>query len=198
MRRRMLSLLLVFVLVLGMMPMSAFAADAPFTVTAGGAESTAITESTLSNWNDLTCYTVTVPEGTTEVTLQFDEDMQCCYYNAQGDFLGYLSGYEMETSDTHTVAVQDKYGPPDAAWDTSTPDGVLDGVSVQYPGEWSAAYFIQFVYGSGESMEPEVTSPTESSDPFLSIKIGGVEVAKEKITYKGIFKMGDYMEDEEE
>lgn len=195
MRRRLLSLLLVFVLVLGMVPVSAAAADVPFTVTADGAEITAITESTLSNWNDLTCYTVTVPEGTTEVTLQFEEDMQCCYYTAEGDFLGYLSGYDMNTSDTHIVAVQDKYGPPDENWDTSTPDGVLDGVSVQYPDTWTAAYFVQFAYGSGESGEPEVSGPT---DPFLTIQLGGQDIAKENIAYKGIFKLGDYMADEEQ
>lgn len=191
MRKRLLSLLLVFVLVLGMLPASAYAADVPFTVTVNGTEITDIVVSTLE-WNDLTCYTVTVPEGSTEATLKFEEKKQWSYYDSNGTYLG--AGDTSWTADTsHTVAIADQYGPdPNGGYDTSTPDGVLDGISVQIPDAYSTEYFIQFVYGSGESGDPEV------SDPFLNIKIGGVELAKENIAYKGIFAMGDYDEDEQQ
>lgn len=199
MRRRLLSLLLVFVLVLGMLPVAAFAAEVPFTVTVNGTEVTDITETTLT-WEDMyggdpsevTCYTVTVPEGSTEATLNFTEEMQWSYYDSNGTYLG--DGDTSWTADTsHTVAIADQYGPdPTGGYDTSTPDGVLDGISVQIPDAYSTEYFIQFVYGSGESGDPEV------SDPFLNIKIGGVELAKENIAYKGIFAMGDYAADEQQ
>ena len=125
MRRRILSLLLVFALVLGMVPVSAFAADAPFTVTVDDAEITAIKESTLT-WVDMymgtetevTCYTVTVPEGSTEATLQFEEEKQWSYYDSTGSYIG-----EGETSWTaatsHKVAIADTNG-----------DGVLNLIDV--------------------------------------------------------------------
>ena len=191
MRKRLHSLLLVFVLVLGMLPASAYAADVPFTVTVNGTEITDIVVSTLE-WKDLTCYTVTVPEGSTEATLKFEEKKQWSYYDSNGTYLG--AGDTSWTADTsHTVAIADQYGPdPTGGYDTSTPDGVLDGISVQIPDAYSTEYFIQFVYGSGESGDPEV------SDPFLNIKIGGVELAKENIAYKGIFELGDYAADEQQ
>ena len=202
MRRRLLSLLLVFVLVLGMLPVAAFAAEVPFTVTVNGTEVTDITETTLT-WesmyggdpSEVTCYTVTVPEGSAEATLNFTEEMQWSYYDSNGTYLG--DGDTSWTANTsHTVAIADQYGPdPTGGYDTSTPDGVLDGISVQIPNAYSTEYFIQFVYGSGESGDPEVSDP---SDPFLNIKIGNAEVAEENIAYKGIFELGDYAADEQQ
>lgn len=192
MRRRLLSLLLVFVLVLGMLPVAAYASNAPFVATVGGTEMTDVEESTLTwtKWDgstmDVTCYTVVVPEGSGEAALGFEEEMQWTYYDSMGNYIG-----EGETSWTaaasHTVAIQDANG-----------DGELDGISVQNPSTYSTEFFIQFVYGSGESSEPEESQPAGPSNPFLNIKLGGAEVAKDNITYKGIFEMGDYMEDEEQ
>ena len=140
MRRRLLSLLLVFVLVLGMLPVAAFAADVPFTVTVNGTEVTDITETTLT-WesmyggdpSEVTCYTVTVPEGSAEATLNFTEEMQWSYYDSNGTYLG--AGDTSWTANTsHTVAIADQYGPdPTGGYDTSTREGVLDGISVQIP-----------------------------------------------------------------
>ena len=147
MKKRLLSLLLAFVLVLGMLPASAFAIeDVPFTAVVDDSEMTDITEGILTwvDWSgtasDVTCYTVAVPEGTEEVTVSFDEDKQICYYDLSGNYIGYVNDdFNMTAGTEHTVPLQD-----------TNNDGALDGISVQIPGDWSAEYYIQFVYGTGE------------------------------------------------
>ena len=185
MKRRLLSLLLAFVLVLGMLPASAFAIeDVPFTAVVDGSEMTDITEGILTwvDWNDtasdVACYTVEVPQGAEEATLFFAEDKQWSYYDSQGNYIG-----EGDTSWTaateHTVAIQDSNG-----------DGELDGISVQIPNAYSTEFYIQFVYASGEDGEDA---------PFLSIKIGDEEVAAENILLKcAQFLLGDYADDEQQ
>ena len=197
MRRRLLSLLLVFVLVLGMLPASAFADEVPFSVVVNGTEVTDITVSTLE-WNGLTCYTVTVPEGSTEATLMFEEDKQWSYYDRNGTYLG--SGEtSWSAAPEHTVAIADQYGPdPTGGYDTSTPDGVLDGISVQIPEQYIAEFFVEFVYSTSQGGDTGTEDPEEPSAPFLNIRIGDALVAEENIEYKGIFMLGDYDEDEQQ
>ena len=187
MKKRLLSLLLAFVLVLGMLPASAFAVeDVPFTAVVDDSEMTDITEGILTwvDWSgtasDVTCYTVAVPEGTEEVTVSFDEDKQICYYDLSGNYIGYVNDdFNMTAGTEHTVPLQD-----------TNNDGALDGISVQIPGDWSAEYYIQFVYGTGEGGEDA---------PFLSIKIGGEEVVAENILLKcAQFLLGDYADDEQQ
>ena len=249
MKKRLLSLLLVFVMVLGMLPISAFAASAPFVATVGGAEMTDITKSTLT-WTDMytgesadvTCYTVKVPKDSDEATLDFNEDKQWSYYDSTGAYVG-DGPTSWTAAASHTVAIQDSNG-----------DGELDGISVQIPDAYSTEYFILFVYSAGSGDAPTedthehsydsavTTQPTctedgiktfscscgdsytepvaatghsyangtcancggadpdyvASDDPFLSIKIGGVEIAVKNITYKGIFELGDYADDEQQ
>ena len=153
MKKRLLSLLLAFVLVLGMLPASAFAVEAPFTATVNG-EIVPVTKESTLEWSDMysgsttdvTCYTVAVPEGTEEVTVSFDEDKQICYYDLSGNYIGYVNDdFNMTAGTEHTVPLQD-----------TNNDGALDGISVQLPGDWSAEYYIQFVYGTGEGGEEEL------------------------------------------
>lgn len=188
MKRRLLSLLLAFVLVLGMLPASAFAIeDVPFTAVVDGSEMTDITEGILTwvDWSgtasDVACYTVKVPQGAEEATLIFAEDKQWSYYDSQGNYIG-----EGDTSWTaateHTVEIQDSNG-----------DGELDGISVQIPDAYSTEFYIQFVYASGEGGEEELDAP------FLNIKIDGQEVKAENILLKcAEFLLGDYAADEEQ
>lgn len=185
MKRRLLSLLLAFVLVLGMLPASAFAIeDVPFTAVVDGSEMTDITEGILTwvDWSgtasDVACYTVKVPQGAEGATLIFAEDKQWSYYDSQGTYIG--DGDTSWTAATeHTVAIQDSNG-----------DGELDGISVQIPDAYSTEFYIQFVYASGEDGEDA---------PFLSIKIGGEEVAAENILLKcAQFLLGDYADDEQQ
>jgi len=249
MKKRLLSLLMVLAMVLGMLPVSAFAASAPFVATVGGAEMTDITKSTLT-WTDMytgesadvTCYTVKVPKDSDEATLDFNEDKQWSYYDSTGAYVG-DGPTSWTAAASHTVAIQDSNG-----------DGELDGISVQIPDAYSTEYFILFVYSAGSGDAPTedthehsydsavTTQPTctedgiktfscscgdsytepvaatghsyangtcancggadpdyvASDDPFLSIKIGGVEIAVKNITYKGIFELGDYADDEQQ
>jgi len=167
MKKRLLSLLLVFVMVLGMIPTSVFAVEGiPFTVTVGDEEVTEITEGVVSwtDWSgtpsDVTCYTVTVPQDATEATLDFDEDMQWMYYDSQGNYVG--QGDTSTTSQTsHTVAIQD-----------SNSDGELDGISVQIPDSWSTSYYIQFVYAAGE--QTSCVSVQEDASQTATVSAGGL------------------------
>ena len=185
MKRRLLSLFLAFVLVLGMLPASAFAIEGvPFTAMVDGSEVTDISEGILTwvDWSgstsDVACYTVAVPQGAEEATLIFAEDKQWSYYDSQGTYIG--DGDTSWTAATeHTVAIQD-----------SNSDGELDGISVQIPDAYSTEFYIRFVYASGEDGEDA---------PFLSIKIGGKEVAAENILLKcAQFLLGDYADDEQQ
>jgi hypothetical protein len=167
MKKRLLSLLLVFVMVLGMIPTSVFAVEGiPFTVTVGDEEVTEITEGVVSwtDWSgtpsDVTCYTVTVPQGATEAKLDFDEDMQWMYYDSQGNYVG--QGDTSATSQaSHTVAIQD-----------SNSDGELDGISVQIPDSWSTSYYIQFVYAAGE--QTSCLSVREDASQTATVSAGGL------------------------
>ena len=163
--KRILSMVMALALVLGMLPagvMNAQAAEVPFSVTVGGAEMTDITESTLSwaDWSggtsEVPCYTVTVPAGSTEATLTFGEEMQWFYYNDAGVYMG--AGETSNTAaTTHTVKIQDAYKVGDDGYAAAGSDGELEGISVQMPDAWSAAYYIKFVYGEagGEEEKPE-------------------------------------------
>ena len=152
-----------------------------FTVTVNDEEMTEISESILiwTGWGggEITCYTVTVPEDATEATLDFSEEKQWSYYDSKGNYVG-----DGETSWTpaksHTVEIKD-----------SNNDGELDGISVQRANEYSTEFYISFTYGNKEE---------EIVNPFLSIKAGENEVTEENIEYKGIFKLGDYDEDEQQ
>ena len=191
MRRRLLSLLLAFVMVLGMLPVSAFAAGEPFTITVNGAVMD-ITES--ENINNKPCYLVKVPETATEATLSFEEEMQWMYYNSAGVYLG-QGATSTTASKTHTVAIQDAYCIKDG-YAASGADGELDGISVQVPNSWTASYYIMFDYASSE--DDGDSGDDTPSRPFTSIKIGGTEVAEENIIDKGTFYMGDYAEEEQQ
>ena len=145
--RKVLSVMLSLFLLIGMVPVSVFAetVSAPFTAAVNGEAMTDITQSTLqwTDWNgttsDVTAYTVSVPQGSTEATLTFDEEKQCCYYNSAGEWIANINGDSSMTSDTsHIVAIQD-----------SNNDGELDGISVQIPDAYATEYYIQFVYASG-------------------------------------------------
>ena len=184
MKKRLLSLFLAACMVLGMLPVHAFAlTDVPFEVYVNDTALTGITEGTLSwtSWDgstsDVVSYTVPVPENAVEATLIFEEEKQWSYYDSQGNYVG--DGDTSWTSLTeHTVAIQD-----------SNNDGELDGISVQRPNAYSTEFYIQFVYASGEE---------ESDAPFLNIRIGDADVESENIIYKGIFELGDYAEDEQQ
>lgn len=82
MKKRVLSLLLALTMVLSMLPVSALAADAPFTVIVNDEKMTESTESVLhwTDWSGITsevpCYTITVPEDAAEATLCFDSEKQ--------------------------------------------------------------------------------------------------------------------------
>ena len=197
MKKRLLSLLLVFVMVLGMIPTSVFAVEGiPFTVTLGDEEVTEITEGVVSwtDWSgtpsDVTCYTVTVPQGATEATLDFDEDMQWMYYAADGTFLG--KGESSDTpSTTHTVAIQDDYGVSNGM---SVPgaDGELDGISVQIPDSWSTSYYIQFVYGTAACLTVKsdaLTEATAKSGGLYQLKMSDVfaEADGHEVSYSYTF-----------
>ncbi|MBR3756465.1 MAG: hypothetical protein IKK48_05070 [Firmicutes bacterium] len=185
-RSRIVALLMVFMMVFSMMPTMAFAApvdDAPFSVTVNGEGITNIDESTLtweSMWggsSEVICYTVTVPEDSTEAKLLFDGEKQWSYYDSKGTYIG--AGPTSWTASTeHTVAIQD-----------SNSDGDFDGISVQIPNAYSTEYYILFVYGSAAE---------DNTKPFDSIYIGDKVVAEENIAYKGIFELGDYAEDEQQ
>ena len=171
--KRFLAMLLVIVMVFGMMPVGVFASEnAPFSVSVGEAapaEGLMWTD-WMGNASAVPCYQVTVPEGTASVTLTFDGEKQCCYYDAAGNWIGYIGGDEnMTAAAEHTVALQD-----------SNSDGVLDGVSVQTPNTYATDYYVAFAYGSASgSEEPEV--------PFTEIKANGsaLELGTD-ILYKGM------------
>ena len=156
MKKRLLSLLLAVVMVLGMLPTSVFAVDGvPFTATVDGEEMTQIEESTLSwaDWmtggtTDVPCYTVTIPQSAETVTLDFESEMQWTYYDVAGNYIGegptsWTSAY------SHEIAVQDDNG-----------DGEIDGVSAQDPATFSTAFYIQFVYGTAACLTVKGDAPT--------------------------------------
>ena len=130
-------------------------------------------------------YLLTVPAGTTAVDFTFKGEKDYHFYNEQGVFLG--TG-ETASSTEYTIPVRDAFMIGTSGYGQAGSDGVLDGISVQKGGTFSAEYYIMFAYAAAE--EPEV------EDPFLSIKIGDEEVAEENIAYKGIFQLGDTAEND--
>ena len=171
--KRFWAMLLAVAMVMSCLPMNVFASEeVPFSVSAGEAAPAEDLMWTdwMGNASAVPCYQVTVPEGTTSVTLTFDEEKQCCYYDAAGNWIGYIGGDEtMSAGAEHTVALQDSNG-----------DGVLDGVSVQTPNTYATDYYVAFAYGSAAgSQEPEV--------PFTEIKANGsvLELGTD-ILYKGM------------
>ena len=173
MKKRLLSALLALVMVLGMIPTSVFAVEnIPFTVTVDGAEVTQITEDVISwyDWQvfdyvDIPFYTVAVPFGATEATLSFDQDMQWTYYATDGTYLGEGESSWVATTE-HTVQIQDTNG-----------DGEFDGISVQDPSTYSAAYFILFVTAENSCLTVKDTAPataTTKSGGLYQLKMSDV------------------------
>ena len=160
MKKRLLSLLLTFAMVLGMIPTTSFAVDRmPFTAVVNGEEMTQIEESTLTwvDWSgtpaDVPCYMVTIPQNTEEVTLTFEEDKQVGYYSSFGEHLGYVNDDASMPADvTFVVPIQD-----------SNNDGEPDGVSVQIPDSYSTEYYIQFVYGVSSCLSVKSDAPSTAT-----------------------------------
>ena len=182
MKKRIIALLLTLVLVLGMLPVSAFAAeDVPFTATVDGEEMTRIEESTLTwaDWMtggtmDVPCYTVAIPQSATEVTLDFEADMQWSYYDMAGNYIG-DGDTSWSPSTSHTVAVQDANG-----------DGALDGISVQEA--YSTDFYILFVYGTAECLTVRSDAPAAAeakSGGLYQLKMSDVfaEAQGHEVTY---------------
>ena len=146
--KRFLAMLLSFALLISMMPGSAAATESvPFSVVVGGESVTEITADTVTwidwqgNGSDVTRYMVTVPQGATEATLNFDTEKQWTYYTSAGEYIA-AGDTSWTSSATHTVAIQD-----------SNNDSELDGISVQNPETYSTDYYIQFEYASAGSEE---------------------------------------------
>ena len=134
------------------------------------------------------CYLLTVPVGTTEVDFTFNGEKDYHFYNDQGTFLG--TG-ETASKSEYTIPVQDAYMIGGNGYGTSGSDGVLDGLSIQKAGTFSAEYYIMFAYAASEGGEEE------SEAPFLNIKIEGEEIAAENILLKcAEFLLGDYDADD--
>ncbi len=164
-------------------------AAVPFTVTVNGEEMTGIVtgEVNFVDWSGetrtYTSYTVTVPQGATEAVLTFEEDKQCTYYAADGNFIGFVGGdSSMTPAAEHTVAMQDENG-----------DGEIDGVSVQIPDECTTEYYIQFVYGevSGDAEScltvldtaPTAGETTVGALYMLEMRDVFAESAEHEVTY---------------
>ena len=188
MKKRLLSLLLVFVMVLGMIPTSVFAVEGiPFTVTVGDEEVTEITEDviqwpdfTMGGYTDLPIYTVVVPYEATEAALFFEKDMQWTYYATDGTYLG--AGESSWTASTeHTVAVQDSNG-----------DGELDAISVQDPETYSTAFLILFVTAQNTCLTVKSDAPaaaTAKSGGLYQLKMSDVfaEADGHEVSYSYTF-----------
>ena len=175
--KRFWAMLLAMVMVLGILPSGAFAkASVPFTVSVGEAAPAddLIWLDWMGNESTVPCYTVTIPEGTASITLKFVAEMQCCYYDAAGNWIGYIDGDEtMPATATPVIAIQD-----------ANSDGEIDGVSVQTPGSFATDYYVKFVYGAAGGEEP---TPEVPEKPFTEIKANGSLLSEaEDILYKGL------------
>ncbi len=183
MKKRLLSLLLVFVMVMGMIPTSVFAVEnVPFTVTIDGTEMTEITEDVIQwpDWSgmpvDLPFYTVEVPFGATEADLVFDEDVNWTYYATNGDYIG-NGDSSWDATTQHTIAIQDSNG-----------DGEFDAVSVQAPDAWSPSYLILFVTAENSCLTVKDTAPssaTTKSGGLYQLKMADVfaDTQDHELTY---------------
>ena len=172
MKKRLLSAFLAIVMVLGMLPISVFAAEnIPFTVTVDDAEITGITEDVIPwpDWSgmttDLPLYTVAVPFGATEADLVFEEDVNWTYYDTDGNYIGEGDSSWAATTE-HRIAIQDSNG-----------DGAFDAVSVQTPDAWSASYIILFVTAENSCLTVKNTAPsaaTTKSGGLYQLKMADV------------------------
>ena len=113
----------------------------PFTVTVDGVE---MTEFTLGEVTDpyegvKPLYTVTIPEGTTEVTITWKDgnNYTMSYYDANANYFGFESGMK----NSWTVAM-DKNG-----------DGAYDMLQI-YNSGWGVPYWITFTSGNEDPDEP--------------------------------------------
>ena len=123
----------------------------PFTVTVGGE---AMTEFVLGEVNDpysgtVPLYTVTIPEGTTEVTIIWNDgnNYTLSYYDANCNYFGFESGMQ----NSWTVAMD------------KNSDGAYDLLQV-YDSGWAVPYWITFANPAAE--EPE--EPEEPVDPVTA------------------------------
>lgn len=184
MKKRLLSLLLVFVMVLGMVPTSVFAVEnVPFTVTVDGTEMTEITEDVIAwpdfmmgGYTDLPIYTVVVPYEASEAVLTFEQDMQWTYYDTNGNYLG-EGDTSWVSSMEHTVGIQDSNG-----------DGALDAISVQDPDTFSTAFLILFVTAQTSCLTVKDTAPsaaTTKSGGLYQLKMSDVfaDTQDHEVTY---------------
>lgn len=117
--------------------------EVPFTVAVNGEE---MTEMTLGEVNDpdygtKPLYTVTIPAGTTEVTITWKDgnNYSLSYYDANASYLG----YESARKNSWTIAM-DKNG-----------DGAYDMLQIYGPNGYAVPYWITFA-----SEEPEVAEYT--------------------------------------
>ncbi|MBQ8830165.1 MAG: hypothetical protein IJ017_01030, partial [Oscillospiraceae bacterium] len=153
MKKKLLSLLLVVLIVLGMFPMSALAVDAPFTVTVGGET---MTEYTVGEVTDpyngtVPLYTVTIPAGTTEVNITWNDgnNYTLSYYDANCSYFGFESAMQ----NSWTVAMD------------KNSDGEYDMLQV-YDSGYGVPYWITF---ASEAAEEE---PEQPATPF-TVTVGG-------------------------
>lgn len=82
-----------------------------------------------------------LPAGTEKVDFQFKGKKDYHFYNDQGVFLG---NGETNSSSEYTIPVQDAFCIGSSGLGQPGADGVLDGISVQKAGTWSAEYYIMF------------------------------------------------------
>ena len=216
MKKRLLSLLLAFVLVLGMLPASAFAvevpAGAPFTdLTTNAGEVGVITQMEDASYNGepVPYYHVQIPVGATEiyVTHPTDEDPFCdaSYDSAYGyaanvedwstSYLTYgfeevEEGFKITLPLQATVMDWSTY--EEVTYDfVADEDGYVGYAVAVERNDYSPICFFSFEYAD-LSDGPEEGGEEELDAPFLSIKINGEEVAAENIVLKNpAFQMGD-------
>lgn len=164
MKQKLLSILLVLALAASLLPLSALAAEveAPFTVSAGTVTDYAAEGYTPYEWNGtemapgtpVPLYTVTLPEGTTSVTLTFPENVLAYNY---ADGATYLSGsYDDANTGADTAA---------AAADSDA-DGKADYIQVQTPYDenWNSTilYAVTFILPEAAAEDgegPELIAP---------------------------------------
>ena len=194
MKRRMLSLFLAICMVLGMLPVTSFAADIPdgvnFSAISGAQSITGGETIDFTLWGmdySAPSYTVTVPEGTETVTITFASDADVCtpYTNSSGVLK--LSGCRVTYNDADGT-----YSASGTESDCVNMDGVysitLDVAAMiangqmygGYSSSYSVLYLLNFVYGEAET----------SDAPFLSIAVDGEELADDQIIFRTLFDLG--------
>ena len=258
MRRRLLSLLLAFVLVLGMLPLPSYAEEIAYEViveeeiaeeiaeeitvevipqeanhrsvsAASAAPSgiagpagtnilsiTHVTEFTpgeeieFSMWGmfcgPVPSFVGTVPAGTKAVTLTFEEGNYPAPFEDWNTGAPSLSGgYVSYDAENDAYTGSGASHSPIAVDNTHAIE--LDVENLINSGKYYCAYdsgsnpmyLLGFQYAEGGSADPDdVPSEEEPAKPFLSIALNGVEIEADRISYKGIFELGDYHKDEQQ